>query len=317
MLLSVTPNLCIERTLEIPDFRVGGVHRIAPTNLTVNAGGKGINAARVASQCGAKVLATSWVGKHQRAWFETELAREGVAFDLVEVESDTRICFNVVNGEGVKTEVVEAGNALSSDDGRRMREKFESLLPSVELVAICGSYPPGIPETFEAHLSVLCDIARRHGKKILVDGKGAEFTTLLKSEFLPWAIKPNCDEASAFLGYGVNSEDSEKCAIADFLRLGIEVVLLSCGARGAYLGTHASSFFFTPPQVQEVSAVGSGDSFVGAFAAQFLQEKTLIEAVSWGVAAGAANAAQARSAFCTREEIETLLPQVKCREVTL
>ena len=317
MLLSVTPNLCIERTLEIVDFRAGAVHRIVPENLSVNAGGKGINAARVAAQCGVKVLATAWVGKHQRAWFEAELARERIAFNLIEVESDTRVCFNVVNGKGVKTEVVEAGNAICFEDGRRMRERFESLLPAAELVAICGSYPPKTPELFEAHLASLCTLAREHGKRILVDGKGDEFSRLLKSECLPWAIKPNCDEASAFLDYAVNNEDSEKRAIADFLKLGIEVVLLSCGARGAYLGTRSETYFFTPPQIRVVSAVGSGDALVGAFTARFLQSKPLTEAMGWGVAAGAANAAQSRSAFCTREEIEALLPQVECRKIEL
>lgn len=325
MLLTVTPNLCIERTIEIPGFRAGAAHRVAPENLSVNSGGKGINAARVAAQLGAKVLATSWVGRNQRAWFETELARESIAHDLVEVESDTRVCVNVVSGGGVKTEIVEAGNELSATDGTRMLEKFESLSPYAELVAICGSYPPeGKGARWPVlgdHLTSLCGTALKHNKKILVDGKGDAFKALLNSNFLPWAIKPNCEEAGAFLNYSVCDESSERRAINDFLKLGIEVVVLSCGARGAYLGTHTHTWFFTPPRVQEISAVGSGDALVGAFCAKVLEAKDaaansdLVEAVRWGVAAGAANAAQARSAFCTRAEIEILVPQVQCREV--
>ena len=147
----------------MPHFQIGEVHRVTPENLSVNAGGKGINAARVASELGAGVLATSWVGKNQRAWFEAELSREGVAFDLVEVESDTRVCLNVLNGKGEKTEVVEAGHPLSIGDGTRMLEKFESLLPAAELVAICGSYPAGLstPDAFDTHLTLLCALARR------------------------------------------------------------------------------------------------------------------------------------------------------------
>lgn len=316
MLLTVTPNLCVERTALVSDFRAGAVHRIAPENLTVNAGGKGINAARVAAQLHAEVLATSWVGRNQRAWFENELAREGVAHDLVEVEADTRVCHNIVHGDGGKTEVVEAGNPLTIADGTRMLAKFESLLPRAELVAICGSYPTGVstPDAFETHLTLLCALARRHKKKVLVDGKGAAFEKLLRSHFLPWAIKPNSDEASTFLKYSVRDEANELRAVRDFLELGIEVVLLSCGRRGAYLGTRERIFRLVPPEIEEVSAVGAGDAFVGAFAAKFLETADLVEAARWGVAAGAASAAQVRSAFCTREEITALVPRVVVRE---
>ena len=318
MFLTVTPNLCIERTSTIPQFQIGEVHRVAPENLFINAGGKGINAARVALQLGAGVLATTWVGQNERAWFEAELAREGVAFDFVEVESDTRVCLNILNGTGGKTEVVEAGCPLSIDDGTRMLEKFESLLPRADLVAICGSYPSdgNTPDAFDMHLTRLCALARRHRKKVLVDGKGASFKTLLRSKFLPWAIKPNCEEAGVFLEYSIHDESSERRAVRDFLDLGIKVVLLSCGARGAYLGTRESIQFFSPPRVQEVSAVGSGDAFVGAFAAKWLETNNLSEAVRWGSAAGGANAAQMRSAFCTREEIEALLPQVEINQTS-
>jgi len=310
MFLTVTPNLCIERTLQIPDFQSGKVHRVFPGNLSVNAGGKGINAARVAAQLGAKAKAISWVGTFQRAWFEAQLLRENIDFDFVETQSDTRVCLNILGGTGEKTEVVEAGNALSIDDGTRMLELFESLLPQADLTAICGSYPGKGSTPFDTHLTLLCALARRQNKKVLVDGKGAAFGMLLRSKFLPWAIKPNCEEASEFLKYSLCDEASERRAVENFLNLGIEVVLLSCGARGAYLGTREQIVFFSSPRVREISSVGSGDALVGAFAAKFLESKDLIEAARWGVAAGAANASQARSAFCTREEIEVLLPQV-------
>jgi len=310
MFLTVTPNLCIERTVQIPDFREGKVHRVAPENLSVNAGGKGINAARVATQLGRETKAISWVGTFQRAWFEAELLREGIDFDFVETQSDTRVCLNILSGDGEKTEVVEAGNSLSIDDGTRMLQLFESLLPRADLVAICGSYPGKGSTPFSAHLTLLCALARRAGKRVLVDGKGAAFEMLLRSKFLPWAIKPNSEEASDFLKYSLCDEASERRAVQDFLDLGIEVVLLSCGARGAYLGTREQILFFSSPRVKEISSVGSGDAFVGAFVAQWLKNADLVAAACWGVAAGAANASQARSAFCTREEIESLLSQV-------
>jgi 1-phosphofructokinase family hexose kinase len=315
MLLTVTPNLCIERTLEIPAFRPEAVHRLAPEKLHVNAGGKGINAARIAAQFGTRAHALAWVGKHQRTWFENQLQREGVAHELIETATDTRICTNILHGENQKTEILEAGAPLAIADGTRMLEAFGRHLAQAELAAVCGSYPPSrstpaVTDPLDFHLAVLVQMANQAGKKILVDGKGAAFEILMKSGHAPWAIKPNSDEAAALLGHPVRSEDEELHALNELLECGVQVVLLSCGARGAWLATHEGRWFFSPPLIREVSPVGSGDAFVGAFAAKYLEGGNLIEATRWAVAAGAACAAQKLSAFCTREEIESLLPQV-------
>lgn len=316
MFLTITPNLCIERTIEIPDFGPGKVHRIAQEKVHLNAGGKGINAARVALAMGSEARALTWVGRAQRLWFERQLAVEGIPYELVEVEPDTRICTNLVHGDGGKTEVVEAGAPLSREDVEALTQAFQHALPTSELVAVCGSYPPGQPgAAIETHLASLCEAARDAGKKLLVDSKGAAFDELLKNRAggaaMPWAIKPNNDEAAALLGYPVESTEAEIRAARDLLDFGVEAVLLSCGKRGAYLSTPEAIHFFTPPPVQEISAVGSGDSFVGAFAARYLQTGDLIEATRWSCAAGAASAASVLSAFCSREDVEALVGQVK------
>src|SRR5206468_1397636 len=107
----------------------------------------------------------------------------------------------------------------------------------------------------------------------------------------PWCIKPNLDEAAQLLHRAIRNVHDERRAVRDMLRFGVEVVILSCGARGAYLGTASGVWFFHAPPVAEVSSVGSGDALVGAFAAQYLEHGDLVEAMRWGVAAGAANAA--------------------------
>jgi len=327
MLLTVTPNLCQERTVQIDGFAAGKVHRVQPDALHLNAGGKGINAARIASELGCETLATSWVGRQQLGWFEAQLQREGIAHELVVVETDTRVTLNIIDGAGsgkpaCKTEVVEAGNPVFAQDLARMTEKVAALLPGVSLLAICGSYPPqpngNGHETarFNNHLASLVKLARQKGVRTLVDGKGKPFELLLESDCLPWCIKPNVDEAAALLGRSIDGKDQEIQAVRGLLALGIEIVILSCGARGAYLGTGEKLWFFKAPLVTEISPVGSGDSLVGAFAAQFLHAGDLLEALRWGVAAGAANAAQLLPAFCKRHEIARLVQQVDAVDLT-
>lgn len=320
MLLTVTPNPCIERTVLIESFTPGQVHRVAPEKLQVNAGGKGINAARVAAQLGCDVLATGWLGQRQRGWFEMQLGCEGIRHDFVWVGTDTRICLNILNGDGLKTEIVEAGSPLETDAGAQLLAKFEALLPYAALIAICGSYPSSTDGAFDTHLAALIQLAQRSGKRVIVDGKSRPFELALQSGNPPWCIKPNLDEAAQVLGRSIVGQAAELQAVREMLRFGVEVVLLSCGERGAYLGMAAGAtpeiHFCPAPRVREVSPVGSGDALVGAFAAQFLATGDILEATRWGVAAGAANAAQLRSAFCARAEIEALLPQVALQVVS-
>lgn len=312
MLLTITPNLCIERTILVPEFVAGKVYRVPSSQLTVNVGGKGINAARVAMNLGCKTRSLAWVGRRQKQWISEELQNEGIEHELVEIDADTRICVNVLAGaQFTKTEIVEAGNSLNISDGTRLLERYTQLLPQAELVAICGSYPPSNDVNMDMHLALLVQMAQRVGKRVLVDGKGKAFQICLRSKTPPWCVKPNLDEAQELLNRVISSPQEERRAVRDILKRGVEIVILSCGARGAYFGTAQGIWFVQAPIIDEVSAVGSGDSLVGAFCAKFLETGDLFLAARWGVAAGTANATQIKSAFIATSDIEPLVDEIK------
>jgi 1-phosphofructokinase family hexose kinase len=303
MLLFFTPNPCIERTYLLDDFACGKVHRVAATKVLLNAGGKGINAARVASQFTAKVLSLCWVGEENEDWFDHQLSEENIPHELIAVPPPTRTCINILRSGKPKTEIVEAGLSLPQDAGAQLLERLKVLLPRTSLLAICGSYPPGDWD----NLQQIARLASEYQVRLLVDGKGKSFRQLLESNLPLWAIKPNTDEAAEITGQMIETPEQEIAAVKVLLQYNVENVILSCGKRGAYLGTKDSIEFFPSPTVEEVSAVGSGDSLVGALCAQWLLTGDIKTALRWGIAAGAANAAQAKSAFCTKEEINEQL----------
>lgn len=313
MTLFFTPNPCIERTLHIPDFAALGSFRVSPAQTRVTAGGKGINAARVAVNLGAEVTSLAPVGFHQKSQLQAFLAQDGVAGEWVEVEAATRTTLNLVHHGGV-TEVVEAGNPLSLEDGARLISRFEALLPACELAIIGGSYPlasPGETEFWHAHGARLCALAARAGKRVFYDGNGPAWKRAVLSENPPWAIKPNLREASDLLGRALETPAHERESVAELRARGIEVVLLSCGARGLWLGFEGEIKWLGSPTIREVSAVGSGDSLVGAFAAKWSESGDVTEAARWGVAAGAANAARLEAARVQSEEVAALVGQVR------
>lgn len=311
MFLTFTPNPCIERTVRLAKLPHGESTRVGTEAVFVSAGGKGINAARVAAQCGVKVTAVAPIGRRQADWMRRLSSSEGVSGDFVEVEADTRFCLNMVHGGGQKSELIEEGAPLTVQDGTALIEKWQSYLPAARLATIGGSYPPLAEEGFQLHAALLCDLAHRAGVPVIYDGKGLPFERALASRTPPWAIKPNLEEASAYLKRDLETVADERGAVRELLNRGVEVVLLSCGARGLYLGYSAGIEWFAAPAVEVVSPVGSGDSLVGAFAARWLETGDLFESARFGVAAGSACAAQERPAFIQRAEIESLVPVVQ------
>ena len=311
MFLTLTPHPCLERTVQLPDLEVGTSRRVNAGAVFTSLGGKGLNAARVAARFGADVRTIAPAGRRQRNWL-SELAREeGINAEWIEVEAETRMCLNVVHGDATTTEIVENGAPLSISEGTQLLETWREWLPQARLACIGGSYPPTNDAAFDWHATLLCGLAASAGVPLIYDGKGEPFRRALASKTPPWAIKPNLEEAADYLGRTLETRADERRAVRDLLGQGVEVVLLSCGARGLYVGQRGGIEWFEAPRVEAISPVGSGDSLVGAFAATWLQSGDVFEAARVGVAAGSANATQQKSAFVTPAQTSPLIAQVR------
>lgn len=310
MFLSLTPNPCLEKTFRVPDFAALGSFRVAAENGRENIGGKGINAARVAARFGASSVALAPIGPNLRAHLQHLAALEPFELRSIEVNAPTRTCHNIVSSDG-STELLEAGHALDVSDGTRLFQAWRELLPSCEMALIGGSYPPSDEAAWLSHASILCSIARAANKKLIYDGKGEAFRRAVFGQTPPWAIKPNLDEARQLLARSLETRDEERGAVRELRRRGVELVLLSCGARGCWVGYANEIEWLAAPRVETVSAVGSGDSLCGAFAAKYIETGDVWESAFWGVAAGSANAAQLEAADVGPEEVAPLLLQVR------
>lgn len=310
MLLSFTPNACLERVISIPNFAAGHSHRVNSTQIFQNVGGKGLNAARVAGNLGLKTHSLAPLGPNFRNFLPDLAQNEGLQVEWLATNAPTRVCTLILDENRASTEIVEAGNALPIAFGTQILERFQRLLPACDLALLGGSYPVSHNPSWDWHAAILSQMARAQNKKLIYDGKGAAFQRAVFSPTPPWGIKPNLAEMSELLNRDIESQADERRAIRELLARGIEVVWLSCGARGAYCGFQNQIEWFDAPKVEEISPIGSGDSFVGAFAAKFIETNDVFDATRWAVAAGAANARERRSAFVSRSQIEELLPLV-------
>ena len=95
MIVTVTLNAAIDRTLVVPNFHPGHRHR-ASVGFP-SAGGKGINVARALKRLGTPVVGTGLAGGRTGTLLVEELTNEGVLNDFVRIRHESRTSIAVLD----------------------------------------------------------------------------------------------------------------------------------------------------------------------------------------------------------------------------
>nr|BAL54290.1 1-phosphofructokinase [uncultured prokaryote] len=303
-MLTVTLNAAVDKTYRVDGFCLDRVFRVEAGRVV--AGGKGINVARVLHTLGVPVVATGFLGGHNGAFILDSLQQEGIPGDFVWTQGESRVCLAVIDPiAGTQTELNEIGPFIHPEEVSALEQKLAQLLPQFAYVTLSGSAPPGVPTDFHARV---IHLAHQAGVRVVLDSSGE----LLRHgvEAVPWMVKPNRAELSAIFGREPADVDEARQMAHQLLEKGIEIAVVTLGKQGALWASAEGEWFAQPPEVEFVSAVGSGDSMLAAMLYAFIQGMSPPDILRWGVAAGAANAAVFGAGFCTREQIEALVPQV-------
>src|SRR5581483_4536063 len=164
VIVTVTLNAAVDRTLTVPNFQRGQRHR-ASAGLTL-AGGKGINVARALKLLGVPVVATGFVGGSTGTRIVEELTREAVLNDFVPIDDESRTSTAVVDpAGGTYTEINEWGPSVSEEELGMLHEKLLYLTQGAEIVVFAGSLPRSIEDDFYGEATR--ELARRHVPAVL------------------------------------------------------------------------------------------------------------------------------------------------------
>ena len=285
MIVTVTLNAAVDRTLTVPNFQRGQRHR-ASAGVTL-AGGKGINVARALKILGVPVVATGLVGGVTGTRIVEELTAEAILNDFVHIEGESRTSTAVVDPTGnTYTEINEWGPSVTEQELGVLLDKLHYLTQGAELVIFAGSLPRDVSEGFYAE--AIHDLARRHVLSVL-DTEGEPLR--LGAEAEPFLVSPNQREAEALVGQEFHDDEDFRLALDQIAELGPRNVLVTTD-RGcvALLREERDSrhFHAVAPRVDPVSTVGSGDVLLAAFVAARHSGKSPEDALRAAVAAGAA-----------------------------
>jgi tagatose 6-phosphate kinase len=284
MILCVNANAAIDKTVVVPGFRLGEIHR--PKSALALPGGKGANVARALKRLGEPPVVTGWVGGYNGRLIDAGLRVEGIDTAFVEVDAESRTCLSILDPDsGAVTEIYEKGDPIPVEKVEELRGLFESLMPRCSAVTMSGSLPPGVPSDLYAQL---IEVASAAQVPVFLDSSGEALRRgVMRAPFL---VKPNAREFEDLAGRAMESLEDLGRIAAEVAERRATIVAVSLGADGMLMAGRGDLFRVRPPRLEIKSAVGSGDCLLAGVAYGVTRGWSLREAARYGVAAGTANA---------------------------
>jgi 1-phosphofructokinase family hexose kinase len=286
VIVTVTLNAAVDRTLTVPNVQLGHRHRASEV-LTI-AGGKGINVARALKRLDAPVVATGLAGGRTGTRLVEELTSEGILNDLVRIAGESRTSTAVVDPTtDTYTEINEWGPEVQPAELDMLFEKLHYLSRGADFVVLAGSLPRAVDVGFYGE--AIRDLQRRGVRTVLV-AEGESLRRGVEAE--PYLAAPAESDAEALVGHEFGDDEDFVLGLDAIAEKGAKNVLIThdmgCFAR-LREERRAQRFRVTAPPVERISAVGAGDALLAGFLVARLDGKSFEEALRSAVAAGTAS----------------------------
>jgi 1-phosphofructokinase/tagatose 6-phosphate kinase len=312
VILTVTLNAAIDRTVAVPNFRLGRRHRAVESRT--NAGGKGVNVARALKLLGRPVIATGLAGGGAGTGILERLAGESVLHDFTRIEGESRTNLAVIDPtSGEQTEINERGPDVAEEEVERFIERLLYLAEGATHCVIAGSVPPGIEPGIYARLVAGL---REHGVISILDTDGEPMRAALRAG--PAVVAPNVAEAEEAVGHEFGDADDFALGLTELIEMGAGEAIVTREAGCVAIlgeGSERRSYDVQIEPLEPVAAVGSGDCFLAGYVAARFEGASPSECLAYGVACGAESTQHFGAGTVDPHEVERLLPRVEVREL--
>ncbi len=310
MILTITLNPSVDIAYQLDTFHLDTVNRVEKVQKT--AGGKGLNVTRVLKQVGEDVVATGFIGGEIGSYVKKQLTRNDIKNSFVEIGNETRNCIAVLH-DGQQTEILEQGPTIQEHEALNFIEHLEIILNNVEVVVISGSLPKGLASNYYVEIVELC---KQYDVAVVLDCSGEALKKVLESQQKPTVIKPNTEELSQLIGKNITDDIQElKSVLSGQLFQGIEWIVVSLGAKGAFAKHNDKFYRVKIPKINVVNPVGSGDSTVAGIAASLAHALPDIGLLKNANVLGMLNAQEEQTGYVNLEHSEVLYSQIEVEEV--
>lgn len=279
MIITLTPNPSIDRTLEISSLTPGSVHRATAEHEEPS--GKGVNVSRALTTNGIPSLAILPVGGSAGARLESLLRAEGVDYQAIPISEAVRVNVSLTEPDGRATKINATGPQLSAAELESLTGALLDRVRVGDWVVASGSLPRGVGSDY---YEAACRMVHQAGGYFALDTSGEPFRAGLAAG--PDVIKPNVEELEEAVGRPIDTLDDVVAAARELIELGARSALVSMGPDGALLISRGQVLHASAPASKPRSTIGAGDALLAGFlAGGGAGETALREAVAWGTAA--------------------------------
>ena len=313
MIVTVTLNTAIDKTLSVPNFRLGRRHRTV--EQTTMPGGKGVNVARVLRTLGAPVIATGFAGGATGTRVVDQLAQLSVLSDFVRIREESRTNTAVIDPTtGEQTEINERGPKVAEREVEQLVDKLLYLAKGASMCVFAGSLPREVDVDIYARL---IRELRRMGVMTVVDSDGDPLRRAVRAE--PDVISPNVLEAEELVGHEFNDDENRLIAVREMCELGAREAIMTmpdgCFAQIVPPEPGAEPVLYrvrvAPGAIEARASVGSGDAFLAGFVASRYDGKPAVDSLAFGVACGAESTQHLGAGLIDPDRVERLRADVQ------
>jgi 1-phosphofructokinase/tagatose 6-phosphate kinase len=284
MIITVTLNAAIDKSLAVPNFRLGRRHRTVEQRTM--AGGKGVNIARTLKSLGQPVIATGFAGGATGTRIVEQLTEESILNDFVRIREESRTNTSVLDPTtGVQTEINERGPSVTEHELELFRDKLLYLARGAAIVVFAGSLPRGVEP--DVYASLIRDLERSEVTTV-VDTDGEPLRHAVRAE--PDLVSPNVLEAEELVGHEFSNEEERSLAMGEIAELGPKEVIMTL-----LDGCLAQVLLEGQPQLKRaqieqrepIAKRGSGDALLAGYLAARYEGRPQDQCLRFGVACGA------------------------------
>ncbi len=303
MIVTVTMNPAIDKTMTLPVFVKGGLNRIQTVEADI--GGKGINVSKTIRALGGFSAALGLAGGRNGETIEKTLQKMGIRTEFIPLNAETRYNIKIIEKDGCVTELNEPGPEVSKGQIEALLRLMDAYAGWETIFVLSGSIPGGISPDIYAHM-----IERVHAKgaSVLLDADGEAFRLALEAK--PDIIKPNRMELETL--YGIYSTDQAALRVMGerLLEKGIARAIISLGKEGALFLEKGKALYAKALPVNALSTVGAGDAMAAAIAYAWERNLPMEQYAALAMAASAGAVMTEGTKPPSREMVDILLEQV-------
>ena len=314
MIITVTLNAAIDKSLSVPNFRLGRRHRTVEQRTI--AGGKGVNIARTLKKLGQPVIATGFAGGATGTHIVEQLTEEAILNDFVRIREESRTNTSVLDPtSGQQTEINERGPSVSEREVELFHDKLLYLARGAAIVVFAGSLPPGVaPDIYAA---LIGDLERMEVTTV-VDTDGEALRQAVRAE--PDVVSPNVLEAEELVGHEFSGEQERSLVVREIAALGAREAIMTlpdgCFAQVLVDGQPRLKRARIEPR-EPIAKSGSGDAFLAGYVAARYEGRAPDQCLRFAVACGAESTGRLGAGLIDPREARRLMGDVELSVVEL